>query len=375
MDTKIKLQNRLNLYKMVIPAEVEQKFRYLLDKIHNIEWSGILFYTCEGNLTDGLTITCKDVLPMNIGSSTFTEFEVNDEVLPYMLENDLMDCKQSLVHSHHSMSTFFSGIDMDTLADEGLERNNFVSLIVNNDGNYSAAITWKETYSIQGTTSLFGEEETFEREAETVVCYSFLTIEKEDTYNTPLDNRIKELKERKAENSFSNFIPKKDDFTPVTSSNYLANLQERKELGKALNSEEPTLFDTKPYIKEEPLVSNDLDIDVKVPKEVVDSAVAQLITGSLTAKRIPTNDTKKVLKEIDNRFADRFSDYSELGNAVDYLVTTVIEGMANHFAEDVDIAIRTSALATAVSKELAKYSGDLAHVELLIHEVKLYELE
>ena len=39
------------------------------------------------------------------------------------------------------MSTFFSGTDTATLKEEGRDRNNFVSLIVNNAGSYTAAIT------------------------------------------------------------------------------------------------------------------------------------------------------------------------------------------------------------------------------------------
>ena len=37
--------------------------------------------------------------------------------------------------------TFFSGTDTATLKEEGIDRNHFVSLIVNNEGTYTAAIT------------------------------------------------------------------------------------------------------------------------------------------------------------------------------------------------------------------------------------------
>ena len=43
------------------------------------------------------------------------------------------------------MATFFSGTDQNTLAQEGMGMNNFVSLIVNNAGEYTAAITRKVT--------------------------------------------------------------------------------------------------------------------------------------------------------------------------------------------------------------------------------------
>ena len=40
-----------------------------------------------------------------------------------------------------NIMTFFSGTDTATLKEEGRDRNNFVSLIVNNAGSYTAAIT------------------------------------------------------------------------------------------------------------------------------------------------------------------------------------------------------------------------------------------
>ena len=41
------------------------------------------------------------------------------------------------------MPTFISGTDLSTLQEEGSDMNNFLSLIVNNAGQYTAAITRK----------------------------------------------------------------------------------------------------------------------------------------------------------------------------------------------------------------------------------------
>jgi hypothetical protein len=62
-----------------------------------------------------------------------------------MVTEDLMDCDQGLIHSHNSMATFFSSTDDSTLVEEGKDRNFFVSLIVNNAGTYTAAVTRKST--------------------------------------------------------------------------------------------------------------------------------------------------------------------------------------------------------------------------------------
>lgn len=88
--------------------------------------------------------------------------------------------------------TFFSGTDQSTLQKEGSDRNNFVSLIVNNDGNYTAGITRKVEYTenhlitITGNYPFFGSRQTFnvpetntsEEKVKTVIEWFELEIEK-----------------------------------------------------------------------------------------------------------------------------------------------------------------------------------------------------
>ena len=131
-------------YKIIIPKKVEDKIRYTCRQVWNTEWSGVLFFKYEGSFdNDDLTIICEDICIMDIGSTTYTEFDMNPYVISYMTDNDLLDCQVGLIHSHNNMATFFSGTDLETLRVEGTDRNNFVSLIVNNAGTYTAAITRK----------------------------------------------------------------------------------------------------------------------------------------------------------------------------------------------------------------------------------------
>lgn len=51
------------------------------------------------------------------------------------------------------MATFFSGTDQNTLLEEGIDRNHFLSLIVNNAGSYSAKVTRKISYKEKYTVS------------------------------------------------------------------------------------------------------------------------------------------------------------------------------------------------------------------------------
>lgn len=129
-------------YKLIVKSTLEDKIRFMCASLPHEEWSGILFYKVEGSLkTNDLKLTCEDMLILDIGNKTYTEFAMDPEVAGYMVENSLIDCYQGLIHSHNSMPTFFSGTDTQTLLTEGAERNHFVSLIVNNEGVYSAKIT------------------------------------------------------------------------------------------------------------------------------------------------------------------------------------------------------------------------------------------
>lgn len=197
--------------KLVIPANVEGKIRYLQNKFPTTEWSGVLFVTHEGTFEDNnLVITCKDIYPMDLGNATYTEFFMSEEVANYVSEHmdELWECDMALVHSHNQMEAFFSGTDLNTLREEGNDRNTFVSLIVNNEGSYCAAITRKITRDVtinyKGTYNFFGDEQPrncndVQTRQDTVIQYFMMDIQKE-TVDNPyacLDKRFDEIEERK----------------------------------------------------------------------------------------------------------------------------------------------------------------------------------
>ena len=209
MDKNI-LKKQDNTYKLIITPELEEKIRFLCARFPNNEYSGVLFYDYTGRFEDNsLVLTAKDFCLMDYGSATYTEFDKSAEICNYMIEHDLLECQQGLMHSHDQMSTFFSGTDLGTLQEEGSDMNNFLSLIVNNAGQYTAAITRKVKHIPHVTEVLeyefFGEEtinignneydaiESYEIE------YFFLNIEK-PTVNigyTDLFNRIEEISKDK----------------------------------------------------------------------------------------------------------------------------------------------------------------------------------
>ena len=78
------LRPKSQLFDMIIPQSVEDKIRYMCNAVHDTEWSGILFYKPEGSIDDGtFKVTCLDIFVMDIGSSTFTEFTDNCDIIAY----------------------------------------------------------------------------------------------------------------------------------------------------------------------------------------------------------------------------------------------------------------------------------------------------
>lgn len=133
-------------FKLVISKEAQDEINELCTKISNTEWSGTVFFTISGdtnNIAD-LTITVVKVFLQDIGTSTYTEYEFTPEFANFLANNsELMDSTISgHIHSHHSMKTFFSGTDTKELEDsvKSLESGIFFSLIVNNDGEYTAGL-------------------------------------------------------------------------------------------------------------------------------------------------------------------------------------------------------------------------------------------
>ena len=126
------------------------------------------------------------------------------------------------------MSTVFSGTDISTLQEEGNERNCFVSLIVNNEGSYNAAITRKiqsknevtiknlgKTYEFFGNGTIQTEEcssvgnpQLIEKE---VIEYFMLEVERE-TVDNPLDYLDKRFDDIKREKDAQSAKRTSDDF-------------------------------------------------------------------------------------------------------------------------------------------------------------------
>lgn len=110
-EKKLDLVHKSTIYKMIIPEQVERKIRLLCREIHNVEWSGILFYKVDGTFEDNnLVITCVDIFQMDEGNSTYTEYNMSPDVCNYICEHPELTKEgiyQGLIHSHNNMSKEF----------------------------------------------------------------------------------------------------------------------------------------------------------------------------------------------------------------------------------------------------------------------------
>lgn len=303
-------------YKLIIPAEVERKIRFACQKVWNTEWSGTLFFTHEGSFeNDDLVIRCVDIYIMDIGTQAYTEFDMNPDVISYMCENpELLDCQMGLIHSHNNMSTFFSGTDTATLKEEGRDRNNFVSLIVNNAGTYTAAITRriKSKQTMESVSyEFFGDGEKqdtkeYISDADEIEWF-YLKIENEDeTFSFPdMAARLEEIKQVKAEKAQTPVY--QGGYKPVIANSYgtkagPANLVKKEDNKSMVQS---TLFDNVddlPFDDDYNLPYGQVTFD----KVTLKSLVLQLITGSIIISNDSKIDITKWAKSMPALYEKRF---------------------------------------------------------------------
>lgn len=369
-EKKLELLHQQTIYKMVIPQEVEKKIRLLCREIHNVEWSGVLFYKTTGAFEDkSLTITCVDIFQMDEGTGGYTEYDMSPDVCSYICDHpELMEAGiyQGLIHSHNNMATFFSGTDTNTLLAEGSDMNHFVSLIVNNAGKYTAGITRrakvKQTVNEEFSYPTWSDERvrgnrTFTVEKECVQWFN-LDIEIEGVSNDFEEEmlaRIKEIRATKATKSCSrvatNQFPKVGGYSigdygipRVNTVNETkagpANMIERKEPAQ------PSLFPDEVLIDYEHLHINE---------EIVDWVVKQTITCSLIIPHDSNIDVEKWAKSMDSLYSKRFDDEKEFeafaSNFVDYLITYTEDPEAAAYLDETEMG---AILAYQVREELNK---------------------
>lgn len=121
--------------KLTVTEGMINKIRYICGEFPTKEWSGVLFYDIKGTLKkpDLIEIKAFDFYPLDLGSTSYTEFEYSPDFAAYIARNpSLMDHQMGLIHSHNNMGVFFSGTDTATLQEQAPLYKKFLSVIVNN---------------------------------------------------------------------------------------------------------------------------------------------------------------------------------------------------------------------------------------------------
>lgn len=347
----------------------------MCSRIHDIEWSGTLFYTAEGSMEDGtFKVTCVDFLPMDIGTAGFTQYDESVDVVDYMVQHpELLEngVYQGLIHSHNNMATFFSGTDTNTLLSEGSDTVHFVSLIVNNIGKYTAGVTRKVVREVKAEAHVKYTESSYynsyqdevvsladnkesERDCtqvkkEEYIEWFNLTIEKEEVDNNfeEVDNRINEIKKNKAaarskviagtpttpyfQRPFGDAYsfggaPKLTDYSPTYTGagKYVGNIptvNDRVSQSRSIPTPEKNLIK-----KPKELGLFDKDEDEPVPlclaeeadKALIENLACQLLTGDILYEG--THNLKAWVETLmDKKFEDRFGSFNEKANEERYL--------------------------------------------------------
>lgn len=119
---------------MLITPEFLNIVKYICKKVNQVEWSGMLFYNMEGSIRnpESVVITPINIYLKDIGKHSTTGYEYDPSCIDFVENNDLMDAKHGMIHSHHSMRVFFSDTDESELSDNVENHNLYLSLVVNN---------------------------------------------------------------------------------------------------------------------------------------------------------------------------------------------------------------------------------------------------
>ena len=375
------LVKKSSTYKLIVPTKVEEKIRYLQRKYPTTEWSGVLFTTHEGSFENNdLVITCQDIYPMDLGSSTFTQYNMDETVAGYIADNiELFSCDINMVHSHNQLAAFLSGTDLENLRQEGADKNCYISLVVNNTGPYCAAITRRiktktkvTTKSLGSSYQFFGEgavtteeesSETTKIVEEEVIEYYMLDVTRE-LVNNPLeylDDRFDEIEKKKVEdrkNQFVSSYPTNNKMRKDFEDNYSFKDWQEKKYSK-VNAVQQNLFDDKTMKEME------ADIPIEIPNEEIHKCVAQMLTCSLFINVKNFNMDSWIKHNMKDLYDVRFSGFLSFDSWADFIVDFLIENFPYECLNEeecYDNNLVQSAVANAMYEELSAYQDENKYI-------------
>ena len=266
------------------------------------------------------------------------------------------------------MATWFSGTDTSTLQEEGSYKNNFVSLIVNNEGKYTAAITrhvycevknnTTYTYEMFGDGTVAGEEEGTEKKE--CIEYFMMEIHKPDLPENTLDSRISEILENK----------RKSASKTVFTSNQTAVYNDRTSYDVFYGEDEPFYIDNQDVNKryksmDIPWTEKEFNTKPRskreVNKDALRTTMAKILTGNIVCTPYAV-DIDSWISNYDKVYSTKFSDlidYSEwLAPYLEYLMYH-IPGIPNDIVDDIQVAAYADEIIKRIGKPKGKFSAEL----------------
>lgn len=241
----IKLDIQIPLY---ISEKVRQQYGYLCLEVPDEEWSGILFHDITGNTEDMSTVElyAQELILMDKGTKGYTEYDVEKDAegrksewvrhLKSKVDGDMKKFTELLkkkdenrfshIHSHNSMSVFFSGTDMDELCENSEHYNYYLSMIVNNNGDVCAKIAYrgkiKNILSYKDNNSKMVTKESGERDC--IFTCECNVIHLFDQIDDAFENRLKQVledskkKEEERKKTYEKWKKENPTYVPMNSS-------------------------------------------------------------------------------------------------------------------------------------------------------------
>jgi len=351
-------------FNLLIPQDVQAKIDYICSKVHDVEWSGTLFYLPNGTIENGdLSIKVLDIFVQDIGTAAYTEFSTSPDMIGYVAQHlELMEdgIQFGLIHSHQSMPTFFSGTDVATLQEEGNDRNHFVSLIANNAGKYTARVTRKiyTTRKIKNNYSyfsfnnikIFGKGEK-EETIEEIEWFNLKITSEQSSEFSEIAERLEEIKA--AKEAARVLSAKSAPFTqPYAGGQYpymgqsktpAFNNRTYEPTQYTMPLDEPTDYDSyleeiqenKVAISEHVTIEED-EFGVKglhFNKGVVNHIVKQLLTGNVLISSSIITNYSNLWRANELYFKQRFSDMQEFKEWAETFVEVLITNASDPLIE------------------------------------------
>lgn len=294
--------------------------------------------------------------------------------------------------SHQGFKAYFSGTDINTLREEGNDTNHFVSLIINNEGEYCAAVTRKVTnkYNLNITGNVTSSYNSWDNvpkekvskvkrkkeEEKSFIEYYMLQINKEESPYIPdsLEVRLNELVNKK--NNRNSRLSYWGNYNGNYNNKGFNNNWIRNTGNSISNSSQLSLFNNDDNYENKYAFINELSEEAKeygITPKLLKNQVTQLITCNLFGHYNSNIELDKwainMVEVYDKRFKDIKSFESYAYAIIEFLEDDLISITSKFPGKDLEIQ---SVWRTELIKELSKYKTN-KYIEKYIEALEIWQ--